>query len=159
VRARTEIPEDPALPGLAAIRAVGLARAIPALGLADDPVELMLRGYTPGERATFEAHAGGGRFIDWQRFSQGPQELDAGTLFATIWRIGLKDERLASEAKLAEETFLARTAGLLNACAVAWYRAAVLLRLACKCVRRRTDWLAHGHALLREAVRQTEAAG
>jgi len=364
VKARTEIPEDPALPGLAAIRAVGLARAIPALGLADDPVELMLRGYTPGSRATFEARAGSRRFavkayasdpapeatlygafhaaglaghsgvrvppllawerglrvlvigwlegptagelvrrgegkragelaalwvrraaelpvtlgpplaaadilhqarawvadmrradpvlggaatvvagmlaltaprrrqrrraglggvveglwerarawaadlrtadpalrfaaaalpprptraravesppslvhgtlyarhvvdlgdgpgvIDWQRFGQGPQELDAGTFLATIWRIGLKDEGLASQARLAEETFVARTAGLLNACAVAWYRAAVLLRLACKCVRRRSDWLAHGHALLREAVRQTEAAG
>src|SRR6266566_5423666 len=70
-----------------------------------------------------------------------------------------ENERLASEAKQAEQTFLARTAGLLNACAVAWYRAAVLLRLACKCVRRRSDWLAHGHALLCEAVRQTEAAG
>jgi len=364
VRARTEIPEDPALPGLAAIRAVGLARAIPVLGLADDPVELVLRGYTPGERATFEAHVGSRRLavkayasdpaseaalygalhtagiagpsgvrvppllawerglrvlvigwldgptanelvkrgegkragelaalwvqraaglqvtlgptlgapaflgrarrwatdmsradpalggaatvvtgmlaltaprrrqrrraglggvveglwerarawaadlrpadpalrfvaaalpprptraravestpslvhgtlyarhvvdlgdgpgvIDWQRFGQGPQELDAGTFLATIWRIGLKDEGLASEARLAEETFVARTAGLLNGCAVAWYRAAVLLRLACKCVRRRSDWLAHGHALLREAVRQTEAAG
>ena len=364
MRARTEIPEDPALPGLAAIRAVGLARAIPVLGLADDPVELVLRGYTPGERATFEAHVGSRRLavkayasdpaseaalygalhtagiagpsgvrvppllawerglrvlvigwldgptanelvkrgegkragelaalwvqraaglqvtlgptlgapeflgrarrwatdmsradpvlggaatvvtgmlaltaprrrqrrraglggvveglwerarawaadlrpadpalrfvaaalpprptraravestpslvhgtlyarhvvdlgdgpgvIDWQRFGQGPQELDAGTFLATIWRIGLKDEGLASEARLAEETFVARTAGLLNGCAVAWYRAAVLLRLACKCVRRRSDWLAHGHALLREAVRQTEAAG
>ena len=61
MRARTEIPEDPALPGLAAIRAVGLARAIPVLGLADDPVELVLRGYTPGERATFEAHVGSRR--------------------------------------------------------------------------------------------------
>ena len=63
------------------------------------------------------------------------------------------------EAKLAEETFVARTAGLLDTCAVAWYRAAVLLRLACKCARRHSDWLAHGHALLREAVRQTDAAG
>lgn len=97
--------------------------------------------------------------IDWQRFGQGPLELDAGTFLATVWRIGLKDERLASEARLAEQAFVARTAGLLNACAVAWYRAAVLLRLACKCVRRRGDWLAHGHALLREAMRQTEAAG
>ena len=364
MRAQADLPSDPALPGLAVIRAVGLARAIPALGLADEPVELVLRGYTPGSRATLEVRVGSRRFavkayawdsapeaalygalgaaglggpsgarvppllawerglqmlaigwlegptvndlvkdgegkragelaarwvqraaalqvnlgpplgapefldgarrwaaamrgadpvlggaatvltgilsltaprrrrrlraglvgtlegvwertrewaaglrtadpalrfaaaalparptraravespptlvhgtlyarhildlgdapgvIDWQRFGQGPQELDAGTLLATIWRIGLKDERLASHAKLAEETFVARTAGLLNACAVAWYRAAVLLRLACKCVRRRSDWLAHGHALLREAVRQTEAAG
>ena len=97
--------------------------------------------------------------IDWERFGQGPRELDAGTFLATIWRIGLKHERLASEATLAEETFVARTAGLLDTCAVAWYRAAVLLRLACKCARRHSDWLAHGHALLREAVRQTDAAG
>lgn len=364
MKPRSALPDDPALPALAAIRAVGLARAIPSLGLGDDPVELVLRGYTPGERATFEARVGSRRFavkayasdpapeaalygalraaglagqsgvrvppllaweqglkvlvigwldgptasdlvkrgegrragelaagwveraaglrvalgpslgapdvlhrartwvadmsaadpvlggaatvvtgmlaltaprrrrrlrgglvgalegvwerarewaaglrtadpalrfaaaalpprptraravespptlvhgtlyarhlldlgdapgvIDWQRFGQGPLELDAGTLLATIWRIGLKNERLASEAKQAEQTFLARTAGLLNACAVAWYRAAVLVRLACKCVRRRSDWLAHGHALLCEAVRQTEAAG
>jgi Phosphotransferase enzyme family len=365
VKSRIEIPDDPALPALAAIRAVGLARAIPALGLADDPVELVLQGYTPGARATFEARTPSRRFavkayaadpapeaalynafrgaglagesgvrvppliawerdlrvlvigwlegptanelvkrgegtragelaarwiqraaavhvplgpplgatdllyrarrwaaemsgadpvlggaatvltgilaltaprrrqrprsglggvleavwrrarewaaglrtapdpamrfaaaalparpararatesppglvhgtlyarhvidlgdgpgvIDWQRFGQGPLELDAGTFLATVWRIGLKNERLTSEARLAEEAFVARTAGLLNACAVAWYRAAVLLRLACKCVRRRSDWLAHGHALLREAMRQTEAAG
>ncbi len=364
MRSRTELPDDPSLPALAAFRAVGLARAIPALGLPDDPVELVLQGYTPGFRATFEARAGRHRFavkayasdpapeaalydacqaaglaghsgdrvppllacerslrvlvlgwlegptahelvkrgegrragelaarwvrravelpvtlgpplgaaemlhqartwvaemsradpvlggaasvvagmlalmaprrrqrargglvgvvetvrerarewaaglraadpalrfaaaalpprptraravesppglvhgtlyarhlldlgdgpgvIDWERFGQGPQELDAGTFLATIWRIGLKHERLASEAKLAEETFVARTAGLLDTCAVAWYRAAVLLRLACKCARRHSDWLAHGHALLREAVRQTDAAG
>jgi Phosphotransferase enzyme family len=96
--------------------------------------------------------------IDWQRYGQGPLELDAGTFLATVWRIGLKGEDLVAEARAAEEAFVARTAGVLDTCAVAWYRAAVLLRLASKCVRRRRDWLAHGHALLREAVRQTEAA-
>jgi phosphotransferase family enzyme len=221
VRASSEFPDDAALPALGAIRAAGLARAIPRLGLPDSPVELILRAYKPGARATFEARVASRRFavkahasgadseaalydalhaaglaalpprpararatqsppslvhgtlyarhlldlgdgpgvIDWQRFGQGPLELDAGTFLATVWRSGLRDERLASEATLAEEAFVARTAGLLNACAVAWYRAAVLLRLACKCVRRRSDWLAHGHALLREAMRQTEATG
>ena len=96
--------------------------------------------------------------IDWQRYGQGPLELDAGTFLATVWRIGLKGEDLAAEARSAEETFVARTAGVLNPGAVAWYRAAVLLRLASKCVRRRQDWLPHGHALLREAVRQSEGA-
>jgi len=43
VRSRTELPDDPAVPALAAFRAVGLARAIPALELPDDPVELVLR--------------------------------------------------------------------------------------------------------------------
>jgi hypothetical protein len=35
----TELPDDPALPALAAIRRAGLAGAIPALGLGDGPVE------------------------------------------------------------------------------------------------------------------------
>jgi aminoglycoside phosphotransferase (APT) family kinase protein len=97
--------------------------------------------------------------IDWQHYGQGPLELDAGTFLATVWRIGLKGEDLTAEARATEQTFVARTAGVLNPAAVAWYRAAVLLRLASKCVRRRTEWLAHGHALLREAARQIEAAG
>ena len=54
MKATTELPDDAALPGLAAIRASGLAAAMPALGLDDRPVELTLRGYTPGSRATFE---------------------------------------------------------------------------------------------------------
>ena len=54
----TALPEDAALPGLVAIRAAGLARALPSLGLDDDPVELLLRAYTPGRRATVEARAG-----------------------------------------------------------------------------------------------------
>jgi len=62
VKATTELPDDPALPALAAIRARGLAVAIPALGLDDRPVELTLRGYTPGSRATFEVRAGGRHF-------------------------------------------------------------------------------------------------
>ena len=58
VRASSEFPDDPALPALGAIRAIGLARAIPTLGLPDDPVELILRAYKPGARATFEARVG-----------------------------------------------------------------------------------------------------
>src|SRR3989441_12511843 len=62
VKATSELPDDPALPGLAAIRAWGLAVAIPALGLGDRPVELTLRGYTPGSRATLEVRAGDRHF-------------------------------------------------------------------------------------------------
>src|SRR5213596_2410339 len=54
----TELPDDPALPGLAAIRGAGLAGAIPALGLDDGPVELLPRRYHPGRRALLEARAG-----------------------------------------------------------------------------------------------------
>src|SRR5437667_235088 len=62
VKATTELPDDPALPALAAIRALGLAAAIPGLGLDDRPVELTLRGYTPGSRATLEVRAGDRHF-------------------------------------------------------------------------------------------------
>ena len=54
----TELPDDPALPAFAAIRGAGLAGAIPALGLDDDPVELLPRRYHPGRRAVLEARVG-----------------------------------------------------------------------------------------------------
>ena len=59
----TVLPDDPALPGLVAIRASGLARAIPALGLEDRSIDLVLRGYTPGSRATIETRAGQRSFV------------------------------------------------------------------------------------------------
>src|SRR5438105_3388304 len=62
VTASTPFPNDPSLPALGVIRAVGLARAIPSLGLPDDPIELILRSYKPAARATFEARAGDRRF-------------------------------------------------------------------------------------------------
>src|SRR5207249_906708 len=65
--------------------------------------------------------------IDWQRSGQGPLELDAGMLLATIWRTGLGDQATAAQAARAEQTFLAATAGLLDERALAWYRAASLL--------------------------------
>ena len=52
-----DLPQDAALPGLAAIRSRGLARILPALGLRGR-VELLLRGYSEGKRATFEACSG-----------------------------------------------------------------------------------------------------
>src|SRR5438046_5810768 len=61
VKATDDLPDDPAMPALAAIRAAGLAGAIRVPGLGDGPVEFLLRGYTPGSRATFEARVGGRR--------------------------------------------------------------------------------------------------
>jgi len=51
----SELPEDAALPALDVIRSLGLAGAIPALGLQNCPVELLLRRYHRGVRAVFEA--------------------------------------------------------------------------------------------------------
>jgi phosphotransferase family enzyme len=61
VKPTLELPDDPALPGLTAIRSRGLARAIPSLGIDDSPVEVRLCGYTPGQRATLEVRAGSRR--------------------------------------------------------------------------------------------------
>ena len=313
VKATDDLPDDPAMPALAAIRAAGLAGAIRVPGLGDGPVEFLLRGYTPGSRATFEARVGGRRVavkayaedpapeaalyealaaaglggvsdvrvppllawerdlrvlvigwlegptardlvrsgqgrragelaaswlqrtaslpmklgpplgatdvmdrvrtwvaaltasdpalgtaavalaeslartqpkesisrlvhgtlyarhiidlgdgpgvIDWQRFGQGPVELDAGTFLGTVSRIGLLDKTRETEALQAEETFLAGTAGLLDGRSLAWHQAAVLLCLAGK-QNRRDDvrWRERAHALLREAALLAEAA-
>ena len=58
----TELPDDPALPGLLAIRTVGLGRVVPALELGGGPEAIRLVGYTPGSRATLEVRSGRRRF-------------------------------------------------------------------------------------------------
>ncbi len=304
-----QLPDDPALPGLVAIQQLGLARALPALQLADAPVELVNRGYTEGSRITLEARVGGQRFavkayaddptdeavlyqsltdagltgnshcqapalllwdkplrvlcigwlhgpsanelilagrgaragelaaqwlahvstlplrhgpqygpaailkqqrrwvadlvgaypalgatatalaerlertppqglsqhlvhgtfytrhifdlgngpgvIDWQRFGQGPKELDAGIFLATTWRTRLRPERPELEVARAEQSFLAHTEGLLDEHALAWHRSAMLLRLASKRTRRQSeaDSFERSYALLLEAAR------
>ena len=64
MRPTADLPDDPRLPGLMAIRDSGLARAIPALGLeqGEGGVELVLCGYHPGARATLDARVGQRRF-------------------------------------------------------------------------------------------------
>src|SRR5262245_24215128 len=56
------LPDDASLPGLAAIRVLGLGRAVPELELGDQPVELKLVGYSRGLRATLEVRAGDRHF-------------------------------------------------------------------------------------------------
>lgn len=300
-----ELPDDPALPGLMAIKQLGLAGALPALDLPDAPIELINRAYTAGERITLEARSGGRRFavkayaddptgeaalyqslgaaglsgksecrapplllwekglrvlvigwlegpnaeqlilsgqgaragelgamwlrhmaqisvglgphyapepvvsakesrlisdailgetasalaekldrtrpttanprlvhgtfyshhvidlgdgagvIDWQRYCQGPLELDAGIFLATAWRTRMWPERPELQVAHAEQSFLAGTQGLFDAHALAWHRSAMLLRLARKVARRKNeeDWSARAHALLMEAAR------
>jgi len=304
------LPDDPALPGLAAIRAGGLTRAIPALGL--EPVDLRLVGYSRGNRATLEARTGGRRVavkcyakqpeseasvyralavagltgdgagvrvprllamqeelrilvigwlegptardlilqsqgeragelaarwlrcaasldvrlghvagageilsrlhewiaalgaadaslgteaaaladcmsdtvppesddhlvhgrlysrhvlevgdacgvIDWDRFGQGPLEVDAGMFLATLWR-SRQHADMASEASRAEQSFRGATTGFLDEARLAWYRAGALLSLASHLLTRAGgDCLGRAHAMLREARRGLEA--
>src|SRR5258705_1937478 len=62
MKATSELPDDPALPALAAIRRRGLAQSIPALGLDDGPVHFELLRYHSGRRAVIEVRAGQRRF-------------------------------------------------------------------------------------------------
>src|SRR3989441_3688166 len=89
VKATTELPDDPALPALAAIRALGLAAAIPALGLDDRPAELTLRGYTPGSRATFEVRAGDRHFA-LKLYAEDPEP--EAELYEALAAVGLVGE-------------------------------------------------------------------
>ncbi len=151
--------------------AAALGATDPALGTAATTLVGKLALTQPRERTSGLVHGtfysrhlldlgDGPGVIDWQRFGQGPAELDAGMFLATIWRLGLRHEHLAAEASLAEEAFLGGTADLLDERALTWHRAAALLRLADKLNSRQEDWPAGAqHALLGEAARLAEIAG
>src|SRR5206468_5294219 len=58
----SDLPDDPALPALAAIRGAGLAATFPLLGLDDQSVQFRVLRYHPGRRAAIEVRAGPRRF-------------------------------------------------------------------------------------------------
>jgi len=91
--------------------------------------------------------------IDWQRFGQGPVELDAAVFLATLTRLRRHDEA-AGEASRAEEAFLTETRGLVDPRALRWHRAAALLHLASRLLRR--DTAAAARPLVDEAAQLTE---
>ena len=142
----------------------------PALGTAATRLAAKLEQTQPQEGAPRLVHGtlyarhildcgAGPGVIDWQRFGQGPLELDAGIFLASIWHLGMRHDPLAPEAARAEEAFLAGTAGLLDQRAVAWHRAAMLLRFANKQKLRHGNWVARAQALLDEAAQSAQAAG
>jgi hypothetical protein len=99
--------------------------------------------------------------IDWQRFGQGPLELDAGMFLATLFRGMYSGSRLAAVLR-AQEAFLAGIAGVVDEGVLAWHWAAALLHLAarkCKPARRKqVDYVARAEAMLGEALRLAEGA-
>ncbi len=149
-----------------------LVAADPGLGKTAKALARVLANTQPREQAPRLLHGtlyarhmldlgDGPGLIDWERFGQGSFELDAGMFLATIWRIGLDHSALAGDAARAEQVFLTGTEGLLDERALAWHRAAALLRLAAKVrvvERRKPDWLARAEAQLREAMRLAERA-
>jgi hypothetical protein len=97
--------------------------------------------------------------IDWQRFGQGPIEMDAATFLATVSRTRLAQPDAAAAAVRAEATFLAHTRGWWDERALAWHRAAALLRAARRQLnRRKGDWRVRVDALLAEGARLARAA-
>ena len=134
---------DPSLNDAAQALVTALARTQP-----DDGTPRLVNGGLYADHVLDLGHGPG--VIDWGRFGQGPLELDAGIFLTTISRLGIRDASLAGEAARAEQMFLSSTAGLLDARAVAWHRAAALLRFA-----KRTP--AARPAMLREAARFAES--
>ena len=120
---------DPALGGVARSVAQLLSRSEPK-----EAVPSLLHG-TLYARHILDLGDGPG-VIDWQRFGRGPVELDAGMFLATLSRLALRHETHAAEVALAEEAFLAATRGLLDDRALAWYRAAGLLHLGGRLLKR-----------------------
>lgn len=147
---------DPALGTAGAAVAALLARAQPAEG-----TPRLVHG-TFYDRHILDLGDGPG-VIDWQRFGQGPLEVDAGVFLATLSRNMLLKERPSGAAARAEEAFLEGIAGLVDERALAWHWGAALLHLGArtsKASRRqlRDDWLARAQTLLSEATRLAEAA-
>lgn len=91
--------------------------------------------------------------IDWQRFGQGPLELDGGMFLATLARLRLAHVSIAAAAASAEAAFLANTADLLEPHALAWHCAAGLLHLGRRRLHRRAP--EECGVLLDEAARHT----
>ena len=118
-----------------------LGRAYPDVGAAAGRAKERLQSKQPETRRTVQVHGNlyarhildlgdGPGVIDWEAFGQGPIEYDAGTYLASLSRMVTRDDALEEETARAKETFLSRTRDILEPRALAWYRAASLLRLA-----------------------------
>jgi aminoglycoside phosphotransferase (APT) family kinase protein len=67
------LPDDPGLPGLVAIRALGLRRILPELELGSDPIDLDVRAYKDARRITLELRTPGRR-VAVKAYGKSPHE-------------------------------------------------------------------------------------
>jgi Phosphotransferase enzyme family len=97
--------------------------------------------------------------IDWDSFRRGALELDVARFLAGLsWLGGERSDRVVRVAEAAA-SLNAGLDGLIDARTVAWYQAAVLVRLAKKLCReapRPPHWRVRARSLLAEARRATE---
>ena len=131
-----------------------------ALGTASEKVLSTLRSAEPENRRPCLVHGtlyarhvldlgNGPGIIDWERFGQGPIELDAGMFCATVARSAFRNTGWAKPAAQAERAFLRRIRASVDGQAVAWYWAAALLQLASRGLKRVR--IAEAYPLVREA--------
>src|SRR5947199_3720658 len=80
-----ELPDDPRLPALAAIRD-RLGQVIPERELGDGPVEIRLCNHVPGSRATFEVRTGERR-LALKAYAEDP--TPEAELYRHLARVGL----------------------------------------------------------------------
>ncbi|HET7251778.1 MAG TPA: phosphotransferase [Gemmatimonadales bacterium] len=136
--------------------ASGIVRRLESTQPAEGPTRLVHGSLY--DRHMLDMGTGPG-LIDWDCFGQGAAELDAAVFLSVIWRSGLRHERRDSS-RQAAVAFHECTAGLLDEDALAWHRAATMLRLAHKKVRQRDDdALVSARSLVEEAARLAAAAG
>lgn len=116
-----DLPDDPALPGLTAIRASGVRDTLPDLGLDDNAIEVLLCGYSPGERATLGVRAGPRR-LAVKAYARDP--AGEAALYKALESTGLV-AHLGVRVR-------GQTGGVLDESALIWHQATALVRLASK---------------------------
>src|SRR5262247_2145567 len=112
------------------------------------------------DRNVLDLHDGPG-VIDWERFGQGPAEVEAGMYLASISAERLREdtESRATAVRQARQAFLDRASPLLDDRALAWYQAAGLVRKADRqLTKKRGDWHGRLTTLLEEAAEHAERA-
>lgn len=93
--------------------------------------------------------------IDWERYGQGPPELDAGIFLASVTRLAARCPYAAPDAVQAEGAFLEGTQGVVDRDAMEWYWSLGLLLVASGGMKagRNAAAPAEASAVLREAGR------
>lgn len=135
-------------------RRLGSQAAALAEGLAIDPPREPRLGLRHG---TFTVNhlfslPDGPRVIDVDRFCQAAPELDAAFFLATLRRFAGRYPRHARAADDAAQTFSAGVADLVDQATLAWYRSAMLVRLAAHLASQRSwHWRLRVRTLLDEA--------
>ena len=145
---------DPALGGDAQAVADRLARS----SVKDGAIRLIHDAFHV--RNVVDLGDGPGVF-DWERFGQGPAEVESGMFLASIFAVGLRGdtESRAASARQARQAFLDRAGPLLDERALEWHQAAALLRKADRVLtRKRGDWRGRARALLARAAEHAEQA-